>query len=41
MANGNLHRTEQDSLVCKMMLTVKHDSREELLWHENLVIIVV
>jgi len=41
MANGNLHSIEQGSLVCKMMLTVKHDSREEVLWHENLVIIVV
>jgi len=36
MANGNLNRIEQGSLVCKMMYRA-YDSSEKLLRHENLV----
>ena len=40
MANGNLSRIEQGSLVC-IKNDVERDSREELLWHENLLMRVV
>ena len=35
MAHANLNRVEQGSLVCKNY--ANHDSREELLGHENMV----